>query len=66
MFDVIKEISISGKELSETNYKRLQEALVYIKNNLINSDGGIYLAVDSLIEINNTVTVSKYQYSKKS
>ena len=66
MFDVIKEIFISGKELSETNYKRLQEALVYIKNNLINSDGGIYLAVDSLIEINNTVTVSKYQYSKKS
>ena len=66
MFDVIKEIFISGKELSETNYKRLQEALVYIKNNLINSDGGIYLAVDSLTEINNTVTVSKYQYSKKS
>ena len=66
MFDVIKEIFISGKELSETNYKRLPEALVYIKNNLINSDGSIYLAVDSLIEINNTVTVSKYQYSKKS
>ena len=66
MFDVIKEIFISEKELSETNYKRLQEALVYIKNNLINSDGCIFLTVHSLKEINNTVTVSKHQYSKKS
>ena len=30
MFDVIKEILISGKEFTETNCKRLQEALVYI------------------------------------
>ena len=57
MFDVIKEILITEKEFTETNYKRLQKALVYIENNLIDSDGGMYLAVDSLIEINNIITV---------
>ena len=42
MFDVIKEILMSEKEFSETNYKRLQKALktVYIETNLIDSDGG--------------------------
>ena len=58
MFDVIKEILITEKEFTETNYKRLQKALVYIENNLIDSDGGMYLAVDSLIEINNIITGS--------
>ena len=53
MFDVIKEILISEKEFTETNYKRLQKASVYIQNNLIDSDGARYLIVDSLIEINN-------------
>ena len=33
MFDVIREILISEKEFTETNYKRLQKALVYIENN---------------------------------
>ena len=33
MFDVIREILISEKEFPETNYKRLQKALVYIENN---------------------------------
>ena len=32
--------------------------MVYIKNNLINSDGNIYLTVDSSIEINNVITDS--------
>ena len=58
MFDVIKEILISKKEFTETNYKRLQKALLYIGNNSINSDGGIYLTVHSLIEINNIITNS--------
>ena len=31
MFDVIKEILISEKEFTETNYKRLQKASVYIR-----------------------------------
>ena len=57
MFDVIKELLITEKEFTETDYKRLQKALVYIENNLIDSDGGMYLAVDSLIEINNIITV---------
>ena len=32
--------------------------MVYIENNLIGSDGGMYLTVDSLIEINNIITGS--------
>ena len=53
MFHVIKEIIISEKEFTETNYKRLQEALVYMKNNLIDTDGGMYITVDCLVEVNN-------------
>ena len=58
MFDVIKEIFISKKEFAETNYNRLQRALVYIENNVIDSDGGMYLTVDSLTEINDIITGS--------
>ena len=53
------------KEFTESNYKRLQKALVYIKNNLIYSDGGMYLTVDSLIEINNIITGSNNISSRK-
>ena len=49
MFDVIKELSIPEKEFTKTNYKRFQKTLVYIDNNLIDSDGGICSTVDSLI-----------------
>ena len=31
MYEVMKEILISEKEFTETNYKRLQEGLVYLK-----------------------------------
>ena len=55
MFVVLKEILISEKDFTKTNYERLKKALVYIKNDLINFDGNIYLAVDSLIEINNII-----------
>ena len=58
MFDVIKEILISEKNFTKTNYKKIQKALVYIENNLIDSDGGMYLTVDSLIELNNITTGS--------
>ena len=44
MLDVIKEILIPQKELTETNYKRLQKALVYIEKKLIDSDVGMYLS----------------------
>ena len=39
---MIKEILISEKEFTENNYKRLENVLVYIKNNLIDFDGGMY------------------------
>ena len=56
MFYVIKEILISEKQFTEINYKRSHKALVYIKNNLIDTDGGMYLTIDSLIETNNIIT----------
>ena len=49
---------MSEKEFTGTNYKRLQKDLVYIENNLIGSDGGMYLTVDSLKETNNIITGS--------
>ena len=52
MFDVIKEVLISKKVFTKPNYERLKEALVYIKNNLIDSNGNMYWMVDSLIQIN--------------
>ena len=52
-FLVIQEISISEKEL-----RKIKKALDYRKNNLIDSDGNVYLTVDSLIEINNIITGS--------
>ena len=58
MFDVMKELLISEKEFTGSNYKRLQRNLVYIENNLIDSDGGMYWTVDSSIEINNIITGS--------
>ena len=58
MFDAVKEILISQNEFIETNYKKLKKALVHIENNLIDSDGGMYLKVESLIEINNIITGS--------
>ena len=55
MFNVMKEILISEKQFIETNQKRLEKALVDIESNLINSDGGMQLTVDYLIEINNII-----------
>ena len=40
------------KELSDINFGRLKNALVYIKDNLIDSDNKMYSTVHSLIEIN--------------
>ena len=58
MFDVVKEILISEKELTGTNYKRFQEVFYAIENNLIDIDSGMRLTVDSLIEMNNIITGS--------
>ena len=54
----IKEILISEKDLTDTSYKFLKEALGYIENNLIHSDVNMYLKVDSLITINSKITCS--------
>ena len=55
MFDVIKEILISKREFTETNYKRLEKVLVSIEINL--KDFKI-LIVGSLIETNNIINGS--------
>ena len=39
MFEIMKELLISEKEFTYTNYERLKKAMVYVKNNLIDSDG---------------------------
>ena len=44
------------KKFSKTNSKRLQKALVYIENNLIDSYDGVYLTIDYLRERNNIIT----------
>ena len=58
MFHVTKEWLISEKAFTKYNYKRLKNALTYIKKKLIDSDSNMYLTVYSLIEINNIITGS--------
>ena len=58
MVDMINEALISGKEFTNNYYERLKKCSVFIKNNLIDSDGMLYLTVDSLIEINNKIAGS--------
>ena len=53
MVDIIKEILIPKTEFTETNQKRLRKALIYIKNNLIDSDGNMYQTADFFKETNN-------------
>ena len=38
----------------------MQETLLYIKYNLIDTDGGMYLKITSLIKINNVITGSNH------
>ena len=63
MFDEIKEILISEKQLTEINYKRLQVPLLYKKSILIDSDGVMYLTFGSLKEEHittlNNITLEK-------
>ena len=55
---IIKKYWCQTKKFAKTNYKRLQKAFVYIKNDLRDSDGGTYLTVDSFIYVNNIITGS--------
>ena len=45
MSDVIKETLISEKEFTETEYERLKRTLIFIKSNLIDCDGNMYLTM---------------------
>ena len=44
--------------MSDINFERLKSLLVYIKNNLIDSEDNMYFTVDSLMNINNIITGS--------
>ena len=46
---------ILEKAFTDTNYERSNKGMSYIEKNLIDSDRNMYLAVDSLIEINNII-----------
>ena len=49
---------VSKEELSDINSERLKKALIYVKNNLIDSDNNICLTADSFINISNIITGS--------
>lgn len=53
---MLRIILVSEKELSDINFERLKQALVYINNNSIDSDGNIYLDFHLLADINNIIT----------
>ena len=58
MFDILKEILISETDLTKTDHERLTKHSCIYKKNFIDSDGNMYLTVDSLIEISNITTGS--------
>ena len=58
MFDILKEILISETDLTKTDHERLTKHSCIYKKNLIDSDGNMYLTVDSLIGISNITTGS--------
>ena len=53
---MLRIILVSEKELSDINFERLKQALVYINNNSIDSDSNIYLDFHLLVDINNIIT----------
>ena len=44
--------------LTDANYEKSKKSVSYVENNLIDSDGNIYLTVDSLIEMKNITACS--------
>ena len=56
---MLEKILVSEKELSDINFQRMKNTLVYIKNNLIDSDDNMYLTADSLTDLSNITTSSK-------
>ena len=55
---MLTKILFSERELSDINFRRLLKALIYIRNNLIDSDNNIYLTADPLIDTNSIITGS--------
>ena len=39
MFDILKEISVSEKRITDTNHDKIKNAMSYLENNLRDSDG---------------------------
>ena len=56
MKDMLENILISEKELNDINFKRLRNALLYIKTDFIDSGDNMCLTANSLIDINNIIT----------
>ena len=52
MFYISKEILISERGFTKTNYERLIKTIGLYKTNLVDFDDNMYLTVYSLIEIN--------------
>ena len=55
-----KEILISDKDFTDTDYGTLKKALDYIEKKKILSDGNMYLTVDVVTKINNIITGSNF------
>ena len=58
LMNLIK-ILIEEKELTTLNLKRMVDACNYKNTELINSDGDLFLTVDSLITLNNIILGSR-------
>ena len=54
----VKKFLVWEKKLNYINFEKSKKGLLYIKNNLIDSNNNMYLTVDSLININNVITGS--------
>ena len=46
------------KEMNEVNFSRMVKAYKYIQQELLTTDGDLFLTVDSLITLNNIITNS--------
>ena len=55
---MLRKLLVLEKLLGNIDFKRFEKAFVYMKNNLFDPGNNMYLAVDSLIDINNIVTGS--------
>ena len=55
---MLRKLLVLEKLLGNIDFKRFEKAFVYMKNNLFDSGNNMYLAVDSLIDIDNIVTGS--------